>query len=413
MKSGVRDPPEATLSVPRPSILRNPSYVVLPLSSPVRKSVAFDEEIAVDIPQPQAFADQRPPQSDASSPRGTTLESDTKPSVTIPLADVSTDTSTSADSEDESVNTTTHSPPDMTARSQTSSRTRSYLESPARETTVKPETTPDKSPGKVVLTKEKDMQREGFVAQQSMLPHANSLPRPGRASRQSSRTSRRSRDEIKVTPSMPTRVPASKPFSDMREDSLVAEGTVLPNASVPEDRPPIKSSLPPEALAQPVIMENVLYDYVRKQNAAGWYYRSGVIMPLLPDVQVLSLSCERVTRSLHRCRDSTVYKRLRKLIWRFHLDLEDLNKIRQRQWVELAETCIALVNRMMEDLSQGHTFRDRWDRKRYAHILGDAHGRDPNTIFFMFGASIPFMHLGARYCQEAKSVLQMVSARTD
>lgn len=157
-----------------------------------------------------------------------------------------------------------------------------------------------------------------------------------------------------------------------------------------------------------MVKAEILFDCVRRQHVEGLYFRSGVVMPMWSEIRVTSLGCSKVTKTLKTCRDSSVYKRFRKLIWRFHLDLEDLNKRRQLQWVPLAENCIALINRMMEDLGKGYSFKDRWARGRYSIMLGDWQGREPGTIFYMFAVSIPYMYRGIKYAQEARMVLHEV-----
>lgn len=163
---------------------------------------------------------------------------------------------------------------------------------------------------------------------------------------------------------------------------------------------------------QPVIVKNTIGDKSTNTLLPGLRYPSSdLVMPLLPEspIERHTLGCSSVTNALRNCRGSSVYKGLRNLVWRFHLDLEDLNKRRQYHWLPLAEHCRVLMARMITDLRKEYVFKDRWRRQRYKQFLGNEDGSQPGTIFYMFKVSIPWMRLGCRYAFEAQRELQNVS----
>lgn len=390
--TSLREVPNKTLP---PPILRNISFVAFPTASPNRKSVAFDANIAVDILQPQYPA-----------------QKNLLPGLTgVPLVDteVSPDTSPPADTGKEGQHHAIPQLPDVSHRYAASSGISEHPQPPQAVLAERPGEEDADEPSEALATGEGNLHAEVNTTRQPVRNHRRPAVKPGKASSSFPRVPPSSVDEGNVKGQKVGQPLHSESLLPAVEIPLTEHRPTPPDVKPGDDRGDVKPKLPPEALSQPVIREGVLYDYVLQKDVAGWSYRSGVVMPLHPEIHVVSLGCGRVAQALQKCRNSSVYKRLRELIWRFHLDLEDLNKTRQRQWVALADNCIALVNRMMEDLGQAHTFRDRWNRGRYGSILGDAYGREPNTIFFMFRASVLFMQLGARYCQEARSVLQMVS----
>ncbi|KAK9897031.1 hypothetical protein P389DRAFT_168733 [Cystobasidium minutum MCA 4210] len=172
---------------------------------------------------------------------------------------------------------------------------------------------------------------------------------------------------------------------------------------------------PFEKKFQPVPQANVIFDYITNSMCAGLRYpSSGLVMPYLADepIEKYTLGCSSVTMALQSSRGSSVYKNLRNLVWRFHLDLEDLNKRRRYHWLPMAEHCRVLMARMITDLRKEYVFRDRWERGRYKHILGDEDGSEPGTIFYMFKVSLPWIRLGRRYVFEAHRELQNISEKS-
>lgn len=404
--------------VPRPSILRNPSYAIIPHASPVRKSVAFEGDTAeVGLQSGSPEAPQSMLRAEGPFARLSKLAPSivagtrptTQPSAKSPLRTVVDDMHTdSSDSE-----RSDHLP-------QPSGTIRSGVESPVLDTSIAASSHTDKqevnadAPATAKIIDKPSAKPEArpmtlptdfFTVESSQNRQAVSRPRSeaSRASSKASRDSRKSKTKAENVGSDGHSRPRRAPEEKAKATQDRPASPIFQDAAEDEVRPSTPS--PPEAALQPIIQVGVLYDCVQGCPVEGLVYRSGVKMPLIPRVEARSLGCSKVANALRSCRDSSIYKRLRKLVWRFHLDLEDLNKRRQYQWLPLAEHCIALVNRMIGDLGQPCTFRSRWERGTYGKLLGNAGGRERGTIFFVFEASIPYMQLGAAYAVAAREEL--------
>jgi hypothetical protein len=158
---------------------------------------------------------------------------------------------------------------------------------------------------------------------------------------------------------------------------------------------------PPEAMYKPayIIRDDPLIGRSRRYLR----YKSGVIMPAERTTRCPpSLGCSYLARGIRQCHFTSVYKRVRGLVYKFHLDLEDLNKRRQNHWRPLAENCVAFFQRMRRDL--GHDdFKNGWQKGRYQKFLGDAHRPAPDTLRYMFEMILPFMKRGAVFADEARN----------
>lgn len=375
------------LNVPRPSILRNSSSVNLgaPL---VSKSTVEGEET-----KKVTFGRDLAPETSPSE--GTSAKS---PITRVDQSDLSTEASASSWENENSVPITRSIPPILSPQLPKASRAPPAVSVEAKT-----------SDGSLPKKASASMQGQRNVNEPPIKRHEPA----SQSSQNSSRGSRGKRGVRKARqqrPDIPPRAPS--PVQELPYRSNIAGDRPIPSSarkSYTRPQSVAPSNLPPEAFAQPTSEESIILDCVNGQWVEGLRYSSKVVMPLWPDIEITSLGCSKVTRALRTCRESTVYKDLRKIIWRFHLDLEDLNKRRQAHWLPLVDNCIALVQRMMDDLGRPYTFRDRWDRNRYGRILGEPQGREPGTIFYMFAVSVQAMETGSLYAEEAKSALQTVS----
>lgn len=163
---------------------------------------------------------------------------------------------------------------------------------------------------------------------------------------------------------------------------------------------------------EPSVVPDMIEDgEIKKRQVALVYPQSGLCMPWLPQnpVSDAKLRCSRISQALRECRGSSVYKRLRDVIYKFHLDLEDLNKRREYQWLPMAKHCRMLASRMIEDLKTAYVFKARWHR--YREVLGYVNQEDPGTLFFFLKASLGAMKLSLRYAEEAQRELTNVRRR--